>query len=109
MAWGADARLRQAGYRGTSRSWHAVRRLQAGAWFLAFALLGGGCSVSYQLDALHANKDAGVPDQRDSPRAAEPKATAEMPAEADLAIARAAVGGALLKGRKPNRVTWENP
>ena len=44
-------------------------RLQAGAWFLAFALLGGGCSVSYQLD------------QGDALRAAEPKATAEMPAE----------------------------
>ena len=58
------------------------------------ALLGGGCSVSYQLDAVLANKDAGAPDQGDSPRAAEPKAMAEMPAEADLAIARAAPSAA---------------
>ena len=86
MASAPSSLFRQARYRGTSRSWHAVRRLQAGAWLLAFALIGGGCSVSYQLDGLHANKDAGVPDQGDSPRAAEPKATAEMPAEADLAI-----------------------
>src|SRR5215472_16820818 len=67
-----------------------------------------GCSVSYQLDALHAN-NAGVPDQRDSPRAAEPKATAEMPAEADLAIARAAVSEVLIKGGKHSSVPWENP
>ncbi len=80
MASAPSSLYRQARYRGTSRSWHAVRRLQAGAWLLAFALIGGGCSVSYQLDGLHANKDAGVPDQGDSPRAAEPKATAEMPA-----------------------------
>src|SRR5215831_2387012 len=109
MAWAPSSLLRQARYRGTSRSWHAIRRLQAGAWFLAVALLGGGCSVSYQLDALHANKDAGVPDQRDSPQAAEPKATAEMPAEADLAIARAAVSEVLIKGGKHSSVPWENP
>ena len=78
MASAPSSLLRQARYRGTSRSWHAVRRLQAGAWFLTVALLSGGCSVSYQLDALHANKDTGVPDQGDSPRPAEPKATAEM-------------------------------
>jgi hypothetical protein len=89
--------LRQARYRGTSRSWHAVRRLQAGAWFLAFALLGSGCSLSYQLD------------QGDALRAAEPKATAEMPAEADLAIARAAVSEVLAKGGKHSSVPWENP
>jgi surface antigen len=80
--------FRQARYRGTSRSWHAVRRLQAGAWFLAFALLGGGCSVSYQLDGLHANKDASV---------------------ADLAIARAAVSEVLIKGGQHSSVPWENP
>ena len=109
MASAPSSLFRQAGYRGTSRSWHAVRRLRVGAWFLAFALLGGGCSVSYQLDGLHANKDAGVPDQGDSPRAAEPKATAEMPAEADLAIARAAVSEVLIRGGKHSSVPWENP
>lgn len=107
MASAPSSLFRQARYRGTSRSWHAVRRLQAGAWFLAFALLGGGCSVSYQLDGLHANKDAGVADLAESPRAAEPKATAEMPAEADLAIARAAVSEVLSKGA--SSMPWENP
>ena len=109
MASAPSSLLRQARYRGTSRSWHAVRRLQAGAWFLAFALLGGGCSVSYQLDALLANKDPSVPDQGDSPRAVEPKATAKMPAEADLAIARAAVSEVLIKGGKHSSMPWENP
>src|SRR5215471_3125952 len=97
MASAPSSLLRQARYRGTSRSWHAVRRLRAGAWFLAFALLGGGCSLSYQLD------------QVDAPRAAEPKATAEMPADADLAIARAAVSEVLVKGGKHSSVPWENP
>ena len=97
MASAPSSLFRQARYRRTSRSWHAVRPLQAGAWCLAFALLGGGCSVSYQLD------------QGDSPRAAEPKATAEMPAEADLAIARAAVSEVLIKGGKHSSVPWENP
>lgn len=96
MASAPSSLFRQARYRGTSRSWHAVRRLQAGAWFLAFALL-GGCSLSYQLD------------QGDALRAAEPKATAEMPAEADLAIARAAVSEVLAKGGKHSSVPWENP
>src|SRR5713226_5192139 len=41
--------FRRAGYRGTSRRWHAARaRLPLVA--LAFAL--GGCSFSYQLDSL---------------------------------------------------------
>ena len=110
MASAPSSLFRQPRYRGTSGSWHAaVRRLQAGAWLLAVALLGGGCSVSYQLDGLHANKDAGVADLAESPRAAEPKAMAEMPAEADLAIARAAVSEVLIKGGKHSSVPWENP
>src|SRR6266704_3525929 len=46
---------------------------------------------------------------RGSPRVAEPKATAEMPAEADLASARAAVSEVLIKGGKHSSVPWENP
>ena len=97
-------------YRGTSGSWHvAMRRLQARAWLLAFALMGGGCSVSYQLHTPLANTDAGAAAEADSPRAATPKATAEMPAETDLAIARAAVSEVLIKGGKYSSVPWENP
>ena len=55
MASAPSSLFRQPRYKGTSGSWHAaLRRLEAGAWLLAFALLGGGCSVSYQLDGLHA-------------------------------------------------------
>jgi surface antigen len=102
--------FQQSRYRGTSGSWHvAMRRLQARAWLLAFALMGGGCSVSYQLHTPLANKDAGAAAEAYSPRAAAPKATAEMPAETDLAIARAAVREVLIKGGKHSSVPWENP
>src|SRR5262249_62098221 len=101
MASASRSLFRQARYRGTSRSWHAVRRLQAGAWLLAFALIGGGRSVSYQLDGLHANKDAGGPDPGGSPRAAEPKANAEKPAEAHLPHRRAPRSPGVAHGAKP--------
>jgi len=86
-----------------------MRRLRARAWVLALALMGGGCSVSYQLDSALANKDAGAAAEANAPRAATPKATAEMPAETDLAIARAAVSEVLIKGGKHSSVPWENP
>ena len=86
-----------------------MRRVQARAWMLALALMGGGCSVSYQLDTVLANKDAGAAAEADSPRAAAPKATAQMPAETDLAMARAAVSEVLIKGGKHSSVPWENP
>lgn len=111
MAASAPSSLfQQPRYRGTSGSWHvAMRRLKARAWVLALALMGGGCSVSYQLDTALANKDAGAAAAADSPRAAAPKASAEMPAETDLAIARAAVSEVLIKGGKHSSVPWENP
>src|SRR5262245_43544401 len=70
---------------------------------------GGGCSGSYQLDTVLANKDGGAGAEADSPRAAAPKATAQMPAETDLAMARAAVSEVLIKGGKHSSVPWENP
>ena len=111
MAASAPSSLfQQPRYRGTSRAWHvAMRRLRARAWVLALALVGGGCSVSYQLDSVLASKDAGAAAEADSPRAAAPKATAEMPAETGLAIARAAVSEVLIKGGKHSSVPWENP
>jgi hypothetical protein len=44
-------------------------------------------AVSYRLDTTLAKKDGAH--QTDSPPSALPKATAEMPAEGDVAIARA--------------------
>src|SRR5262249_5280677 len=86
-----------------------MRSLSGPAWVLAFALMGGGCSVSYQLHTPLANKDAGAAAEAHSSRPAAPKATAEMPAETDLAIARAAVSEVLIKGGKHSSVPWENP
>src|SRR5262249_44968899 len=69
-----SALFRRGGYRGPSGAWQvAMRRLQARAWVLALARMGGGCSVSYQLDSVLANKDAGAAAEADSPRAAAPK------------------------------------
>jgi hypothetical protein len=102
--------FRQFSYRGTSGSWHAaVRRLQAGAGLLALALMAGGCSLSYQLDTLLASKDGGGANPADLPSPAAPKATAETPAEGDLAIARAVVSEVLIKGGKHSSMPWENP
>src|SRR5262245_22926111 len=62
--------FQQPRYRGTSGSWHvAMRRLQARAWMLALALMGGGCSVSYQLDTVLGNKEDGAAREGDKPRA----------------------------------------
>ena len=62
------------------------------------ALAAGGCSFSYQLDNALAKKDDA--EQVGSLRPALAKAAAEPPAEADLAIARAALSEVLAKGRQ---------
>jgi surface antigen len=97
-------------YRGRPRPWHpALRHLPAGVVALALSLAAGGCSFSYQLDNLFAKKDEGLGDRTGSLRPAMPKGAAELPAEADLAIARAAVSEVLTKGGKDTSMPWENP
>jgi hypothetical protein len=94
-------------YRGRPRPWHpALRPLPAAAFALTLALTAGGCSFSYQLDNLVTKKDDGdrVGSLRPSPRGA-----TELPAEADLAVARAAVSEVLTKGGKDSSLPWENP
>jgi 17 kDa outer membrane surface antigen len=99
VASAPSSRSRRPGYRGTSRGWHAALRHLP---LLALSLVAGGCSFSYQLDSMFAKDD-----RTGSVR---PAATsAEPPAEADLAIARAAVGEVLTKGGKDASVPWENP
>ena len=106
MALAPSSLLRWLGYRATAGQWHALaRRLPAGACAVAFAA--GGCSFSYQLDNSLAKKDDA--EQVGSLRAAVPKPAAEPPAEADLAIARAALGEVLAKGGKHASMPWENP
>jgi surface antigen len=98
--------LRWHRYRGTASRWHVLaRRLPAGACALAFAA--GGCSFSYQLENSLAKKDDA--EQVGSLRPAVAKAAAEPPAEADLAIARAALSEVLAKGGKHASMPWENP
>ncbi len=74
---------------------------------VTLALAAGGCSFSYQLDNLLAKKDDAEPSAPLRP--AVPRTSAEPPAEADLAIARAALSEVLAKGGKHASVPWENP
>ena len=75
-----------------------VGRLPAGACCSRWRSR-GGCSFSYQLDNLFAKRT--TQDRSDRLAAAgRPQAGAETPAEADLAIARAAVSEVLAKGGK---------
>jgi 17 kDa outer membrane surface antigen len=98
--------FRQPRYRGTPSRWHALARcLPAGVCLLGLAT--GGCSFAYKLDNALAKKDD--PDQVGALHPAAPKPAAEPPAEADLAIARAAVSEVLSKGGKHASMPWENP
>jgi surface antigen len=75
---------------------------------LTLALASGGCSFSYQLDSMF-----GKNDKPDATGALKPAAIAERPAElppeADLVYARAAVSELLAKGGKTTSMPWENP
>jgi surface antigen len=75
------------------------RRSPTVACLFVLGFAAGGCSLSYQLDAL----DDGSVDQTGSIPGATP------PTENDLAIARAAVSEVLLKGGKHTSLRWENP
>jgi surface antigen len=73
---------------------------------LIFVLLAAaGCSFSYQLDNMFAKKDL----LTGSLRAAMGGASAQPPAEGDLAIARAAVSEVFASGDKDVSMPWENP
>jgi hypothetical protein len=98
--------VRWARYRGRSGGYHvAARWLATGPWLLVLALTGGGCSLAYRLDTTLGKRDGA--DQADSHRSVPPNATAEIPSESDLAMARAAVSEVLIKGA--SSVPWENP
>ena len=74
---------------------------------MALALLAGGCS--YQLDSLFTKSkgdDGDITGSIGSSRIARPIVE---PAEADLAIARAAASEVLAKGGKDASMPWENP
>jgi surface antigen len=96
--------LRSSCYRGSVAS--RLPRLSALAGALALALACGGCS--YQLDSLGKSKadDGDITGSIQTSRIAKPIVE---PAEADLAIARAAASEVLAKGGKDASMPWENP
>jgi hypothetical protein len=96
--------LRQPRYRGIPGPSH-VRCLRTGASLIVLTLASAGCSLSYRLDTTLARKEGA--DQPDSLRSAAPRMAAELPAEGDLAVARAAVSEVLSKDA--SSVPWENP
>lgn len=108
MALAPSSPSRRPGYRASSRRWHVLaRRWLAAACLLAPALATAGCSFAYQLDNRFADgRDA---DRSDVSRRGPAQTTAAAPAEADLAIARAALGELLAKGGKHTSMPWENP
>ena len=95
-------------YRGcwSTRLW---RPLPGAASALVLALSLGGCSFSYQLDNLFGKKDDGGFTSTLQPATPTLKPVDDVPPEADLAIARAAVSEVMSKGAKDASVSWENP
>jgi len=85
-----------------SRLWRGVGLAAA----LTLALSGGGCSLSGQFDSLFGSDKS---DQTGSITPSGNKQTAELPPDADLAYARAAVSEVLSRGRKDASLPWENP
>ena len=75
---------------------------------MILSLIGGGCSLSYQLDALN-GRDSDEVDYTGSIRPSLTRPIAALPTELDLAVARAAVSDVLNKGGKNTSVPWENP
>jgi surface antigen len=71
------------------------------------ALLGAGCSLSGQFDSLFGSSSSDRTDAVASLPST--KETAQLPPDADLAYARAAVSAVLSRGEKDTSMPWENP
>ncbi len=89
---------------GCPRLWRGLSLAAA----LTLGLACGGCSLSGQLDSIF-----GGGDKSDQTGSITPppgtKQTAELPPDADLAYARAAVSEVLSRGAKDASQPWENP
>jgi len=79
-----------------------LRRAAPLAALLVFAVVGGGCSMSYQLESYFADKSA-----TGSIKA--PKTADVLPPEHDLAYAKAAATEVLRRNEKDASLDWENP
>jgi hypothetical protein len=71
------------------------------------ALASGGCSISYQLDSFFAGDKSDVTASITPPPGT--KDAGDLPPDADLAYARAAVSELLTRGGKDASLPWENP
>jgi surface antigen len=76
----------------------------AGAFVLSLG--GGGCSLSGQFDSLFGEKSDRTSSVTQPPGTQE---VAQLPPDADLAYARAAVSAVLSRGDKDTSMPWENP
>jgi surface antigen len=90
--------------------WGSGRRWALPACGLALALLGGGCSFSYQLGSLFEDKEAAASNNTGSLKpAVVAQPVSELGSDADLAFARVAVSEVLARGGKDASMPWENP
>ena len=103
------ALVRRPRYKGWPYRWHPAGRLSACVLTLFVTLGCGGCSFSYQLDNLVANKEERQAERAGALRNSVAMVSSEMPPEADLAIAGAAVNEVLSRGGKDSSLPWENP
>jgi len=87
---------------GGPRLWRGI----AAAVALALAHCSGGCSLSGQFDSLFGGSTSDRTGTVTQPGA---KEGAQLPPDADLAYARAAVSAVLSRGEKDTSMPWENP
>jgi hypothetical protein len=79
-----------------------LRRAAPLAALLVFAVAGGGCSMSYQLESYFADKTP-------TGSITVPKTADALPPEHDLAFAKAAASEVLRRNVKDASLDWENP
>ena len=89
---------------GRLRLWRGLAATAA----LTFALACGGCSLSGQLDSMFGNSDKSDTTGSITPPPGT-KEVSELPPDADLVFARAAVSEVLTRGGKDASQPWENP
>jgi surface antigen len=94
-------------YSGVARS-RLWRGPALAAAALTLVLACGGCSLSGPLESAFGNS-SDKSDQTGSITPSGNKQSAELPPDADLAYARAAVSEVLSRGRKDASQPWENP
>lgn len=96
-------------YRGSLRA--GLSRLAGAVAVMALALPAGGCSFSWQLDALFSKTEpaAAVTETTGSVKQADALPASDLPPNLDLVYAKAAAADVLTRGGKDSSQVWENP